>query len=80
MHRTFSRAFPAPYAVGTILLDAGVEIRAVLAPEDRADLETGGRVESCLVPSGEDEDGNALVDCRFRPVPGGEARDGGGAA
>ena len=69
MHRTFSRSFAAPYAVGTILLDAGVEIRAVLAPDDPAELEPGARVESCLVPLGEDEEGNALVDCRFRPVP-----------
>lgn len=54
----------APFAVGTVILDAGPPVRAVIeTPGTR--LLPGTRVHASLVPSGHDDDGVEVVELRF---------------
>lgn len=67
VHRPLGAGPEPPYAVGSIRLEAGIEVDAILAVDDLARLRPGQRMEACLVETGQDETGTPLVECRFRP-------------
>lgn len=67
VHRSALEQLLAPYMVGTILLDDGCAVRALLADVDEQDLQHGQTVYTKLVAIGEDEQGRTIVDVRFSP-------------
>lgn len=70
VHLHQGKGIEAPFVVGTIVLDDGPAIRAILTPRTDAGLSIGDRVRSVLVPAGEDDDGNEVVELRFEPEGG----------
>ncbi len=71
VHRHSGHGIQAPFTVAEIALDDGPLIRAVLTNVD--DHIVGGRVAAEWVATGRDEEGNDLVEPRFRvvlPEPG----------
>ncbi|MEE9279101.1 MAG: OB-fold domain-containing protein [Myxococcota bacterium] len=58
----------APFTVGSIVLDDGPAVRAILTCRTDEGLAIGDRVRSVLVPRGQDDEGNERVELRFEPV------------
>lgn len=69
LHAGKSRA--APFVVVSVKLDAGPVVRTLLADDREAPLPIGTRLVARLVEVGRGEAGEAVVDLRFAPVPGG---------
>ena len=55
----------APFTVGSIVLDEGPAIHAVLTCRSGEGLRSGDRVRSILVTQGQDGSGNEIVELRF---------------
>lgn len=64
---------PPPFTVASITLDAGPTIRALMTCPTDKDLSLGDRVQSVLVSTGSDAEGNKRTELRFEKVPTGEA-------
>jgi uncharacterized OB-fold protein len=58
----------APFTVGSIILDGGPAIRAVMTCRRGEGLRGGDKVRSVLVTQGTDERGNEVVELRFEKV------------
>ena len=65
VHRSHRKDLIAPFIVATIVLDAGVVIRALLNVTDAKLLSIGQTVYSTLSTVGQGEDGREIVDLRF---------------
>lgn len=65
VHRSHRKDLKAPFIVATIVLDAGVAIRALLDVNDEKLLSIGQTVYSTLSTVEKDEDGREIVDLRF---------------
>jgi uncharacterized OB-fold protein len=63
---------PPPFTVASITLDAGPTIRALLTCPTDADVSLGDRVQSVLISTGSDADGNKRTELRFEKVEKGE--------
>lgn len=68
VHRALRPEPAAPFVIGTVRLDAGPELEAVLACGDESELAFGMPVRATLVPVGVDAEGREIVDCRFAPA------------
>ncbi len=61
-----------PFCVGTIRLDDGPSIVALLACADEGELAIGQAVEAAMVATGEESGGEAVVECHFSPADAGQ--------
>jgi uncharacterized OB-fold protein len=61
-----------PFVIGIVELDAGPELEAILVSEDEKTWAAGSRVRATLVPGGQNDEGQEIVDCRFTAAPAGE--------
>ena len=59
---------PTPFTVASITLDAGPTIRALMTCPTDADLSLGDRVQSVLVRTVSEADGNESMELRFEKV------------
>lgn len=57
-----------PFTVGTVSLDGGPTIRAVLTCPTDEGLSLGAPMQSVLVTTGQDESGREIVELRFEPA------------
>ncbi len=69
VHLHFGGGPKAPFVVGTIELDDGPTVRALLA-EEKAGLTIGDPMEAILTSVGENEEGDENFDLRFRKLGG----------
>lgn len=67
VHRSHLKNHKAPYYVGTIVLDAGCEIRSLIDVTDESLLSVGQTVYSTLTVVAHEE-GKKVVDLRFTPM------------
>lgn len=61
-----------PFCVGTIRLDDGPSIVALLACADEEGLAIGQTVQAIMVDAGQESGGDAVVECQFSPVDSGQ--------
>lgn len=66
VHRSHLKNYKAPFYVGTIILDAGCEIRSLIDVADESLLSVGQTVYSTLTAVAHEE-GKLVVDLRFTP-------------
>jgi uncharacterized OB-fold protein len=59
-------SLPTPFALGRILLDAGLAVEAWLTGNE-GDLAVGRRVRAVLVSGAKTDTGAPILDCRFAP-------------
>ena len=64
VHRHHRPEPETPFTVATVVLDGQVTLKGVLVDDTGAVV--GSRVEGVTVPGGSDDDGNQVVDLRFR--------------
>jgi uncharacterized OB-fold protein len=65
VHLHQGRGIEAPFTVGVIVLDDGPALRAILTCRTDEGREIGDRVNALLVPDGDDQQGNQIMELRF---------------
>lgn len=65
VHRSAIKKYPAPYFIGSVLLDRGCVIRAILNVKDESQLKIGQTVYSELVKIDKNENNEEVFDLRF---------------
>jgi uncharacterized OB-fold protein len=72
VHLHQGKDLEAPFTVGLIVLDEGPAIRSLLTNRTDDGLTIGDRMNSVLVASGTDPDGNEMVELRFARTEAGK--------
>lgn len=68
VHVHQAKDIETPFTVGSISLDGGPTIRAVLTCQTDEGLSLGDSMQAVLVPTGQDESGQEIVELRFEPL------------
>ena len=78
VHRHHRPEPPTPFTVATIVLDAGVSVKAVVVDDDGRSLTApppvGAAVRGVAIAAERDDDGVELLDLRFEVASGGGGR------
>ena len=72
VHRHPSSSVKTPFVIGTVQLEDGPVIEAVVVCKAEEELSVGRHVHAILIEGEKDKEGNVMVDYGFAPVAEGE--------
>ncbi|MFC1821775.1 Zn-ribbon domain-containing OB-fold protein [Thermodesulfobacteriota bacterium] len=69
VHQHPSPSVKTPFVIGTVQLDEGPVIEAMVACKEDRELSVGKNVHAVLIEGERDKEGNIMVDYCFTPAP-----------
>ena len=69
VHQHPSPSIKTPFVIGTVQLDEGPVIEAVVVSKADSELAVGRHVQAIMVEGEKDKEGNIMVDYGFTPAP-----------